>query len=98
MSKLLNMALEVRCDMHTLLAFVKWKSGKLSERLGEEWIDSQRVMDVLEIKKRALQNFRDKGVLPFSNVHGRCYYKASDVEALLKSNYKTKKKKAHGTE
>jgi len=92
------MAMEVRCDMHTLKEFMKWERSKLSERLAEEWIESQQAMAVLKIKKRALQNFRDKGVLPFSNVHGKCYYKAVDVEALLQSNYLFKKKKTHGTE
>jgi hypothetical protein len=98
MSKLLNMALEVMCEMHTLKEFVKLGSSKLSGRLTEEWIDSQQAMVVLKIKKRALQNFRDKGMLPFSHVHGKCYYKTSDVEALLKSNYINKNKKAHGAE
>lgn len=98
MSKLIDMAMDVRCDMHTLKEFVKWESSKLSDRLADEWIDSQQAMAVLKIKKRALQNLRTKGRLPYSHVHGKCFYKASDVEALLQSNYITSKMKAHGTE
>ena len=98
MKKLIDMALEVRCEMHTLIEWIRWNSRKFSQRLGEEWIDSQQAMTILKIKKRALQNLRDKGLLPFSTVHGKLYYKISDVEELLKSNYVTRKKESHGTE
>lgn len=98
MSKLIDLALNLSKEMHTLKEYIHWESSKLSERLSEEWIDSQQAMAVLKIKKRALQNLRDDGLLPFSLVRGKLYYKVTDVEALLKSNYKTKKKKAHGTE
>lgn len=87
MSKLIDLALNLSKEMHTLKEYIHWESQRLSERLAEEWIDSQQAMAVLKIKKRALQKLRDKGVLPFSHVHGKCYYKVTDVEALFKSNY-----------
>lgn len=87
MNKLIQLALELSHEMHTLKEYFRWESRKFSERLGEEWIDSQRVMSVLKIKKRALQNLRDMGILPFSAIHGKLYYKVSDVDELLKANY-----------
>ena len=87
MNKLIDLAMKVRCDMHSLIEFVQWHSCKISERLAEEWIDSQQVMNILNIKKRALQNLRDNGMLPFSIIHGKLYYKTKDLEELLKTNY-----------
>lgn len=98
MKRLLALAIEVSQEMHTLKAYIQWESRRFSERVSEEWIDSERVKSVLNIKKRALQNLRDEGLLPSSLVRGKLFYKVTDVEALLKSNYLTKKKRAHGTE
>ena len=98
MKYLIRLALEVSQELHTLKELIHWNSKRLSDRLSEEWIDSQQVKSVLKIKKRALQNLRDMGLLPFSTIHGKLYYKVSDVEELLKSNYITRKKKSHGAE
>ena len=40
------------------------------------------------ISKRTLQHYRDTGVLPFTQIGHKCYYKREDVETLLltKSN------------
>lgn len=53
----------------------------------KEWLDGQEVMQYLHVSKRTLQNLRATGLLPYSQVNGKFYYKASDVEALLESNY-----------
>jgi hypothetical protein len=98
MKYLIRIALEVSHELHTLKEFIHWNSKKFSDHLSEEWIDSQQVMTVLKIKKRALQNLRDMSLLPFSTIHGKLYYKVSDVEELLKSNYMTKKRKDHGND
>jgi hypothetical protein len=87
MKYLIRLAMEISQELHTLKELIRWDSRKFSERLGEEWIDSKQVMIVLNIKKRALQKLRDMGLLPFSTIHGKLYYKVSDVEELLKSNY-----------
>ena len=53
----------------------------------ETWIDGQDVMQSLHISKRSLQTLRDNNVLPFSRINGKFYYKVSDIENLLQSNY-----------
>ncbi len=60
---------------------------KKNKKLSETWLDNQDVMEILKTSPRTLQNFRDNGVLPFSKIGGKIYYKASDVEQLLKDNY-----------
>ncbi|EFZ37429.1 hypothetical protein HMPREF0663_10887 [Hoylesella oralis ATCC 33269] len=38
---------------------------------------------LLNISKRTLQHYRDTGVLPFTQIGHKCYYKREDVEQLL---------------
>jgi len=58
-----------------------------AERLKESWIDGQDVSIALNIGPRSLQTLRTSGKLPFTKIQGKCYYKFSDLEALLESNY-----------
>ena len=43
------------------------------------------VCKLLNISKRTLQHYRDTGVLPFSQIGHKCYYRREDVELLLQS-------------
>jgi hypothetical protein len=60
---------------------------KSPERFDKVWIDGQDVMLSLHISKRTLQQLRDSGVLPFSRINGKFYYKIADIENLLVKNY-----------
>ena len=56
--------------------------------LSERWLDNQQLCQVLNISMRLLQSYRDKKLIPFSQIHHKIYYKASDVEKFLSRNYK----------
>ena len=56
--------------------------------LTETWLDTLEVCQILKISKRTLQSYRDNGVLPFSQVSGKIYFKASDIEHHLENHYK----------
>ena len=53
----------------------------------EKWLDNQDLMLLLKISKRTAQHYRDTGLISFSQVGNKIYYKLSDVEELLKSHY-----------
>ncbi len=63
----------------------------------ESWLDGQDVMQLLHISPRTLQTYRNNGILPFSQIRGKIYYKFSDIEKILDSNYSTKKTSTHET-
>ena len=48
-----------------------------------DWLHNGDVCGQLNISKRTLQHYRDTGVLPFTQIGHKCYYKREDVEALL---------------
>ena len=58
-----------------------------AELFKEEWMDGQEVTLALHISPRTLQTMRCSGQLPFSKVHKKLYYKASDVKAMLENSY-----------
>ena len=51
----------------------------------EKWLDNQEVCLMMNITKRTLQTYKDKGLLPYSKLNRKNYYKRSDVQALLEA-------------
>ncbi|MCO5286576.1 MAG: helix-turn-helix domain-containing protein [Chitinophagaceae bacterium] len=72
------------------------KKSKL-DNLKEAWVDGNEVAKALNVSNRTLQTFRDNGTLPYSRVRGKFYYKVSDIETLLESNYSPSKTVSNGT-
>ena len=63
--------------------------GKISVNpLPERWLDIQEACTVLNISKRTLQTYRDTGILPYSQIGSKIYYKAADIQAHLEKHYK----------
>lgn len=57
--------------------------------LSEKWLDNQDACQLLHVSKRTLQSYRDLGVLPFSQIGSKIYYRAADIEEHLKNHYKS---------
>ena len=53
----------------------------------EKWLDNQEFMQLMKISKRTSQSYRDNGIISFSQVGAKIYFKLSDVEELLKAHY-----------
>lgn len=52
-------------------------------RSNENWLDNKQVCKLLRISLRTLQTYRDTGVLPFSQIGRKCYYKVTDIEQFI---------------
>ena len=52
-------------------------------RSNENWLDNKQVCELLKISSRTLQTYRDTGVLPYSQIGRKCYYKATDIELFI---------------
>ena len=53
---------------------------------GEHFLTSKEVCERLYISPRTLQDYRDKGIIPYTQFAGKILYKASDLEKLLEEN------------
>lgn len=47
------------------------------------WLDNADVCEKLNVSKRTLQTYRDRGLLAYSQINHKMYYKLEDVEAFL---------------
>lgn len=57
------------------------------------WIDRDVVCQWLNISPRTLQYYRDSGVIPYTTLGRKCYYKAEDLKTLLDGGFMAAKKK-----
>ena len=54
----------------------------------QKWVDNQQACIRLSASKRTLQNLRDSGVLSYTKIGGKIFYKPADIERMLLLNYK----------
>jgi hypothetical protein len=97
MTELIDLVLKLSQDLQQIKFQLQQFQKSRLERFNEAWIDGQDVMQTLHISKRTLQSLRDEGTLPFSRINGKFYYKLSDIEQLLESNYSHLNKKSNGS-
>lgn len=60
------------------------------------FVDNQEFLLLMNISKRTAQTWRDEGVVSFSQIGSKIYYRMSDVEKLLEKNYNKAFKKVKG--
>jgi hypothetical protein len=87
MNEILQGLLSLSGELKEIKAQLQYLKKTRAEIFNESWIDGQDVLLALNISQRTLQTLRDSGTLPFSKLNGKFYYKVSDLEALLESNY-----------
>lgn len=59
----------------------------------EQFLDNQQFIQLMNISKRTAQSWRDEGIISFSQVGSKIYYRMKDVQTLLDKNYKSAFKK-----
>lgn len=69
------------------------KKEPFENSLPDKWITIEETCKLLHCSKRCLQNYRDQGILSFSQFQGKIYFRASDIQEHLEKNYKKAFKK-----
>jgi len=69
---------------------VKILCEQLSEKKLRKWYDNQDVCLMLNISPRTLQTLRTNGILPYTQVNRKIFYKPEDVEGLIANPIKSK--------
>ena len=55
--------------------------------LGERYLTTEQVMARFHISRRALQNYRDKRIIPYTAIGGTLLYPESKIGKVLENNY-----------
>ncbi|MCE5331489.1 MAG: helix-turn-helix domain-containing protein [Bacteroidales bacterium] len=63
-----------------------------------DWIDNQDVMQILHISPRTLQTLRSNGILPFSRIGNKLFYRRQDIIKILSDNYTMRKIHDYGSD
>jgi hypothetical protein len=63
----------------------------LNERnpLGDTYLDTDEVCDLLKVCKRTLQKHRDEASISYIQFGGKTLYKLSDIQEVLEKNHQT---------
>lgn len=59
---------------------------------GELYLTGREVCERLVLFPRTLQDYRNKGILPYTQIAGKILYHLSDLNHLLQENYVGKKR------
>lgn len=54
---------------------------------GELFLTGREVCERLFLSPRTLQDYRDKGILPYTQIAGKILYRLSDINRILEENY-----------
>lgn len=61
---------EALCESHT------------EQRL-QRWLDNEQVCLLLQISKRTLHTYRSQGLLPYTQINAKMFYRPQDVEKVI---------------
>lgn len=57
---------------------------------GEIYLTGREVCERLFLSPRTLQDYRDKGIIPYTQIAGKILYRLSDINRILSENYRNK--------
>lgn len=55
---------------------------------GERYYTDKELAVKLKVSRRSLQDYRNNGILPYTQIGGRILYRASDIERTLMDGYR----------
>ena len=55
-------------------------------------LDNADVLQLFKISHKTASNWREEGILPYSQIKGKFYYKLSDMHKIIDQHYVVKKK------
>ena len=87
-------------EMKELISGIKEMTKRLKEVAethhplfgGEIYLTGREVCERLFISPRTLRDYRDKGVILYTQIAGKILYRLSDIDQLLQENYKSTNK------
>lgn len=83
-------------EMKQLISDIQEVSKRLREIVqthrplfgGEIYLTGREVCERLFVSPRTLQDYRDKGIIPYTQIAGKILYRLSDINRLLQENHR----------
>ena len=75
---------KVEADLQELKESIRQKT---EEEIRDQWIESIKIPKILGISRKTWQSYRDKRLLPFSQIGSKIYVKRADIESFMSKHY-----------
>ena len=85
---------ELLTSFNSFVTQMKAMAGRGTDKRLGEWLDNQDVCQILNISPRTLQTLRQNGMLAYSQIEHKIYYKPEDIERIIPI-VEVRKKDAH---
>jgi len=72
--------LKMESDLNELKELMRNKS---EEEINSQWVESVKVPHLLGISRKTWQNYRDKRLIPFSQIGAKIFVKRSDIQNFM---------------
>lgn len=87
-------------EMKQLISDIREVSKRLREIVqthrplfgGEIYLTGREVCERLFVSPRTLQDYRNKGIISYTQIAGKILYRLSDINRLLQENYRFQSK------
>ena len=60
---------------------------KNEQEINSQWIESVKIPKILGISLKTWQTYRDKRLIPFSQIGSKIFVRRSDLEKFMESHY-----------
>lgn len=78
-------------EIQDKLDILTTKINKLQKnKLENQIIDNADFLQLMNISNSTAKNWRNKGVIPYSQIENKFYYKIKDIQQMLNDNYFTR--------
>ena len=74
---------ELLTSFNSFVAQMRAMADRGTDKKLGNWLNNQDVCQMLNISPRTLQTLRDNGMLAYSQINRKVYYKPEDVERIL---------------
>ncbi|MDR3704338.1 MAG: helix-turn-helix domain-containing protein [Paludibacteraceae bacterium] len=61
--------------------------NKSEQEINSQWIESVKIPKILGISQKTWQTYRDKRLIPFSQIGSKIFVKRADLEKFMESHY-----------
>ncbi len=75
---------EIMEKMEELTTLIKKHS---EEETSSTWVSSSTVRKLLGVSQKTWQTYRDKGLIPFSQIGRKIYVKRADLDTYMNAHY-----------
>lgn len=98
--EIVNIETSVFIEMNNILFKIEKQLKRLNSSRSDlnEWLDNQEVCILMNISNRKLLSLRQKGLIPFSRIDRKVYYKKEDILNYMRINLKTQTNDGNGTD